>query len=82
MSLTRSGTNVSPSASMDLHEINLRRKEVDAAGEETGRVLEWKLAVPRAFLIDENGESGSVYSPKLYNETHYAFTLPCKSAKT
>jgi type IV secretory pathway protease TraF len=40
MSISRSGSNVSASTSMELYEINLRRMEVDAKGKETGRVLE------------------------------------------
>lgn len=75
MSLSRSGSNVSPSTSMELYEINLRRMEVDAAGKETGRVLEWKLAVPRAFLLDENGKNGISYSKIDYRATSYSFSL-------
>lgn len=75
MSLSRSGSNVSPSTSMELYEINLRRMEVDAGDKETGRVLEWKLAVPRAFLLDENGENGIVYKTTNGSETQYSFKL-------
>jgi hypothetical protein len=78
MNMTMSGSNVSPSTSMELYEINLRRMEVDLNGKSTGKILEWKLAIPRAYLIDENGQNNSIYddtNASKASETHYGFTL-------
>jgi hypothetical protein len=70
-----SGQTITPSTSMEPYEINLRRMEVNEAGKETGRVLEWKLSVPRAYLFDEVGKNGEAYSLKDYRNTRYGVVM-------
>ncbi|HEY5364123.1 MAG TPA: hypothetical protein VIJ49_07980, partial [Aestuariivirga sp.] len=76
-----SGSNVSPSTSMELYEINLRRMQVDTDRKETGRILEWKLAVPRAFLIDEIGKNGTPYTEKNSDATAYGVDLAMQASE-
>jgi hypothetical protein len=61
------GRSLAPSSSMAPHEISLK------LAEENGTVNEWKLAVPRAFVVDETGENGAV-APWTGSNTGYFST--------
>lgn len=74
-------SDITPSTNMDLYEINLRRMQIDKEGHETGRVLEWKLAVPRAFLIAERGRNGITYTGSNYEATGYGFSLAMQASE-
>jgi hypothetical protein len=75
------GSDFSPATSMELYEINLRRMQIDKEGKETGRLLEWKLAVPRAFLIIERGQNGVIYTNSNYKATGYGFSLAMQASE-
>lgn len=63
------GRDFSRSSSTKFYEVNLRTtRSIDWDPNEPKVPFEWKLAVPRAFLISETGRNGSV---KRYKETKH-----------
>jgi hypothetical protein len=82
MRISRSGTNVSPSTSMDIYKVNLRYQMPAQQAGETSKLLQWELDVPRAYVFDENGENGDAYVPGRGAETQYALTLSIRADET
>lgn len=75
MNMTMSGSNISPSKSMEPYKVSLRYQLPEPKVGESPSLLQWELDVPRAYLLDENGTNGSVYVPGRGADTQYALTL-------
>jgi hypothetical protein len=75
MRISRSGTNVSPSTSMELYKVNLRYQMPTKQAGETPKELQWELDVPRAYVFDENGTNGTTFESDRDSETGYGLTL-------
>jgi hypothetical protein len=75
MRITGSGTNASPSTSMELYRVNLRYQMPAKRVGEPSKLLQWELDVPRAYVFDENGRNGEAYIPGRGAETQYAIVL-------
>jgi hypothetical protein len=82
MRISRSGTNVSSSTSMELYKVNLRYQMPAQQAGETSKLLQWELDLPRAYVFDENGTNGNVYVPGRGAETQYALTLSIRADET
>ncbi|MCA0432661.1 MAG: hypothetical protein LCH46_05305 [Proteobacteria bacterium] len=60
---------ISISRSMSPYDISLKRRS------KSGSISEWKLAVPRAFVVDETGQNGSLPPLPGENTGHFSVRL-------
>jgi hypothetical protein len=82
MRITGSGTNASPSTSMELYRVNLRYQIPAKRIGETSKLLQWELDVPRAYVFDENGRNGTVFESDRSAETQYAVVFHIRADET
>jgi hypothetical protein len=69
---------MAPSTSMAPYEISLRIKKWDRKNRiEVDGIDEWKLMLPRAFVVDETGNNGGV-APAIGSRDIAVF-MPCVS---
>jgi hypothetical protein len=82
MRITRTGTNVSPSTSMDLYRVNLRYQMRIKQSNGEPELLTWELDIPRAYVFDENGTNGTAFDPARGAETEYGVVFRLRADET
>jgi hypothetical protein len=82
MRITGSGTNASPSTSMELYRVNLRYQMPAKRVGEPSKLLQWELDVPRAYVFDENGANGTVFESDRSAETQYGVVFHMRADET
>jgi hypothetical protein len=65
-------SSMAPSTSMEPFEINLRAKRWnEKTQKEDEKIYEWNLAIPRAFVVDETGTNGALYTRDTHGDDFY-----------